>query len=206
MKAVSFRISGGNGLSRCPTRCCCSTSTSKLPTMTMPPSARMFSFPRLNWPGRHVALHDVDAVFLIEGNSGDLVEANHVILADQAALPGRIVDEHLGDRRFAAGNQMGVGRDLLEQSGSCRCRADRVRPGCSSARRMEPFGGATTLFARSSKRRRLKPIERSRKSIHSAVAKRCGAPSRRCPSTSDFDIWIGRSESIRKGVRLFPVR
>ena len=50
MKAVSLRISGGSGLSRWPIRCCCSTSTSRLPTMTMLPSARMFSLPRLNWP------------------------------------------------------------------------------------------------------------------------------------------------------------
>ena len=31
-------------------RCCCSTSTSKFPTMTTPPSARMLSLPRLNSP------------------------------------------------------------------------------------------------------------------------------------------------------------
>ena len=37
---------------------------------------------------RHVALHDVDAVLLIEGDAGDLVEADDVVLADQAALAG----------------------------------------------------------------------------------------------------------------------
>ena len=31
-------------------RCCCSTDTSKLPTRTMDPSARMLSLPRLNSP------------------------------------------------------------------------------------------------------------------------------------------------------------
>ena len=50
MKAVSLRISGGSGLSRWPIRCCCSTSTSKLPTITMPPDARMLSLPRENSP------------------------------------------------------------------------------------------------------------------------------------------------------------
>ena len=39
--------------------------------------------------GRHVALHDVDAVLLIERDARYLVEADHVVLADQAALPGR---------------------------------------------------------------------------------------------------------------------
>ena len=64
---------------------------------------------------RHVALHDVDAVLLVEGDAGHLVEADDVVLADQAALAGRVVHEHLGDRRLAAGNQVRVGRDLLEQ-------------------------------------------------------------------------------------------
>ena len=50
MKAVSFRISGGIGPNRWPTRCWCCTSTSKLPTITMLPSARMLSLPRLNSP------------------------------------------------------------------------------------------------------------------------------------------------------------
>ena len=86
MKAVSFRISGGSGPNRWPTRCWCSTSTSKLPTMTMLPSARMLSLPAAELAGLHVALHDVDAVLLVEGDAGDLVEADDVVLADQPAL------------------------------------------------------------------------------------------------------------------------
>ena len=43
-------ISFGNGTNRCPTLSWVSTSTSKLPTMTMPPSARIDSRPRLNSP------------------------------------------------------------------------------------------------------------------------------------------------------------
>ena len=50
MNAVSSLISGGSGLSRCPIRCCCYTSTSKFPTITMLPSARMLSLPRENSP------------------------------------------------------------------------------------------------------------------------------------------------------------
>ena len=38
------------GLSKWPIRCCCSTSTSKFPTMTIPPEARMLSLPRENSP------------------------------------------------------------------------------------------------------------------------------------------------------------
>jgi hypothetical protein len=34
----------------------------------------------------HVALHDVDAVLLVEGNTRHLVEADHVVLADQTTL------------------------------------------------------------------------------------------------------------------------
>jgi len=51
---------------------------------------------------RHVALHDVDAVLLIEGDAGDLVEADDIVLADETALPGRVIHEHLGDCCFAA--------------------------------------------------------------------------------------------------------
>jgi hypothetical protein len=36
--------------------------------------------------GLHVALHDVHAILLVEGDAGDLIEADHVVLADQAAL------------------------------------------------------------------------------------------------------------------------
>ena len=129
MKAVSLRISGGIGLRRWPTRCWCSTSTSKLPTMTMLPSARMLSFAAAELARRHVALHDVHAVLLVEGDAGDFVEADHVVLADQAALAGRIVHEHLGDGRLAAGDQVGIRRNLLEEmalAGSTRAKLDEV--------------------------------------------------------------------------------
>jgi hypothetical protein len=65
--------------------------------------------------GGHVALEDVDAVLLIERHAGHLVEADHVVLADQAALAIAVVDEHLGDGGLAARDQVGVGGDLLEK-------------------------------------------------------------------------------------------
>ena len=64
--------------------------------------------------GLHVSLQDVHAIPLIEGDAGHLIEADHIVLADQSALAGCIVDEHLGDRGFASGNQMRIRRNLLE--------------------------------------------------------------------------------------------
>src|SRR5690348_16841926 len=63
----------------------------------------------------HVALHDVDAILLIEGDAGDLVEADDVVLADEAPLPGAVVDEHARHGGLAARDEVGVGRDLLEE-------------------------------------------------------------------------------------------
>ena len=46
-------------------------------------------------PGFHVALEDVHPVLLVEGDTRDLVEAHHVVLADEPSLPRGVVDEHL---------------------------------------------------------------------------------------------------------------
>lgn len=43
---------------------------------------------------RHVALHDVYAVFFIERDTRYLVKADHVVLTYQPPLPGRVIDEH----------------------------------------------------------------------------------------------------------------
>ena len=51
IKAVSPRISGGMGPRRWTILCWCSTSTSKFPSITIPPSARMLSLPRENSAG-----------------------------------------------------------------------------------------------------------------------------------------------------------
>ena len=59
--------------------------------------------------GLHVALQDVHAVLLIEGDSGDLIETHHVVLAHEAALAVSVVDEHLRYGCPAAGDQVGVG-------------------------------------------------------------------------------------------------
>jgi hypothetical protein len=63
----------------------------------------------------HVPLHDVDAVALIERDAGNLVEADHVVLTDQAALAVRHVNEHPCHGGFAAGNEMCVRGYLLEE-------------------------------------------------------------------------------------------
>src|ERR1700730_967480 len=63
----------------------------------------------------HVALHDVDAVALIERDARDLIEAYHVVLADEARLAVRHVNETPRHGRLAAGNEMRVGGYLLEQ-------------------------------------------------------------------------------------------
>ena len=91
---------------------------------------------------RHVALHDVHAVLLIEGDAGDLVEAHDVVLADEAALAGGVVHEHLGDGRLAAGDQVRVGRDLLKQMALACASWAQARRGCSCARRTEPCAEA----------------------------------------------------------------
>ena len=65
----------------------------------------------------HVALHDVDAVLLVEGDAGDFIEADDVVLRDEAALSSGVVDEHPGNGGLAAGDQVRVGRDLLKQVG-----------------------------------------------------------------------------------------
>ena len=67
------------------------------------------------FPGFHIAFHDINAVFLIEGHAGDFVEANHVVLTNEAALAARHIDEHARDGGLAPRKQVGVGRDLLKK-------------------------------------------------------------------------------------------
>src|SRR5437868_15104477 len=65
--------------------------------------------------GFHVPLHDVHAVLLVEGYAGNFIEADDIVLADQAALAARVIDEHAGDGRLAARYQMRIWRNLLEK-------------------------------------------------------------------------------------------
>lgn len=77
----------------------------------------------------HVALHDVDAVFLVERDARDFVEAHDVVLGDEAALAGGVIDEHPGDGRLASRDQVSVRRHLLKQvrlTGSARSQFDHV--------------------------------------------------------------------------------
>jgi len=65
--------------------------------------------------GLHVPLHDVHAILLVERDAGHLVEADHIVLADQSALAGCVVDEHPGNRGLTSRNQMRIRRNLLEE-------------------------------------------------------------------------------------------
>ena len=76
-----------------------------------------------------------------ERHAGHLVEADHVVLADQAALAIAVVNEHLGDGGLATRDQIGAMRS------------------------------STTILARSSRAVGSMPIERIRKSRHSLVVK-----------------------------------
>src|SRR5690349_11267707 len=62
----------------------------------------------------HITLHDVDAVLLIKGNSGDFVETDNVILTDETTLSSGVVDEHLGDGCLYTRDQMRIWRYLLK--------------------------------------------------------------------------------------------
>ena len=63
----------------------------------------------------HIAFQDVHAILLIEGHARYLIETNHVVLTQKTALAGGIVDKHLGDCCFTAGNQVGIWGNLLEK-------------------------------------------------------------------------------------------
>ncbi|MNP46929.1 hypothetical protein D3C76_1409600 [compost metagenome] len=71
--------------------------------------------PTTELAGLHVALHDVDTFLGIEGDPADLVKTYHVVLTDQPTLAASIVHKHFGDSGLAAGNQMGVRRNLLKK-------------------------------------------------------------------------------------------
>lgn len=48
------------------------------------------------FPRFHVSFHDVDSILLVKRYAGDFIEADHIILADQAALAIGVVYKHLG--------------------------------------------------------------------------------------------------------------
>jgi hypothetical protein len=135
--------------------------------------------------GLHVALHDVDAVLLVEGDAGDLVEADDVVLGDQAALSGGVVDEHAGDGGLAAGDQVGVRRDLLEQvrlAGAARAQFDHVEVPLHERDHPQQ----QTSCSRSVSCCGSKPTDRSRRCFH------CSVVNRERPSASTRERVAGR--------------
>ena len=65
--------------------------------------------------GLHVTLHDVEAILLIEGDTRNFIKADHIVEADQPALPAGVVDEHPGNGGLAARDEMSIRRNLLVQ-------------------------------------------------------------------------------------------
>lgn len=57
----------------------------------------------------HVAFHDIHAVFLFEGHTGDFIEADDVVLAYQSPLPIGIVDEHTRNCGLTTGDEVSIG-------------------------------------------------------------------------------------------------
>jgi len=63
--------------------------------------------------GFHIPFHDIYTVFLIKGYAGDLVKTDNIILADKTALTRGIIDKHLCNSGFPAGNKVCIRRNLL---------------------------------------------------------------------------------------------
>ena len=162
----------------------------------------MLSLPRLNSPGLHVPLHDVHAVLLVEGDAGDLVEADHVVLADQSALARGVVHEHPGDGGLAAARRGGRRARSAGTGGSCPSRAARARPGCSCSPRTAPCGAANTSAVARSARSAPGRCFAAGNVFHSAVVN-CRRPSYSGVRTSRFESWIGRRAAIANGRPFF---
>ena len=76
-------------------------------------TGRFFFFAAGEGAGSHIVLHDLDAVFVLELDSGDLIEGHAVPEPDQThSLSPHIVKE-VGYRGLPARNQDAVGRNLL---------------------------------------------------------------------------------------------
>jgi len=128
MKAVSSRISGGSGLKVCNPLLLLDihVEIADHDDASFGPDILLAA---AKLAGRHVAFHDVDAVLLVEGDARHFIEADHVVLTYETALTVRIVDKHLGDGRLAARDEMGIGRNLLEQvalAGAPRSEFDQI--------------------------------------------------------------------------------
>ena len=65
----------------------------------------------------HIALEDVHPLLRVELHAGHLVEADDVVLCDEAALPASEVHEHVRDAGLTSGHEVCVRGDLLEEVG-----------------------------------------------------------------------------------------
>ena len=75
MNAVSSRISGGSGPNRWPIRCWCSNVDVEVADHDDAAIGADALLAPAELAGLHVALHDVDAILLVERDAGDLVES-----------------------------------------------------------------------------------------------------------------------------------
>ena len=78
---------------------------------------RLLLFAARKGAGRHVVLHDLHAVFVLELNAGNLVKGNAVPQTDQAHGLAPHVIEQVGHGGLATGNQDTVGRNFLIDMG-----------------------------------------------------------------------------------------
>jgi hypothetical protein len=76
-----------------------------LPTKTREALALIDSR-RAERSGSHVVLHDLDAVVILEGDPGHLVEGHRIPRPTRPTLRGAHVVEQVGHRRLATGTRM----------------------------------------------------------------------------------------------------
>lgn len=67
--------------------------------------------------GRHIVLHDLDAVFVLEVNTGNLVKRHAVPQADQADRFSAHVVKQIGNGSLTAGNKDAVRGDFFVDMG-----------------------------------------------------------------------------------------
>ena len=77
--------------------------------------SRLFFLASGKGPGGHIVLHDLDAIFILKVNAGNLIKGDAIPHTDKPhGLPAHVV-EQIGHRGLSAGYQNTVGRNLLIQ-------------------------------------------------------------------------------------------